>query len=109
MYVFKQNDDIPIRAVYQFSEMKNSLSIMILFVILLAFNAESWSQTYKYVDEKGVTHFTNVPADPRYKRASKSINPKAPQKPKGLKPRKDPGATSPKNFKRLNNPPGHSN
>lgn len=109
MYLFKHNDDILTWRGFQFKDMRNSLFIMILLVILLAFNAESWSQTYKYVDKKGVTHFTNVPADPRYKRASKSINPKAPQKPKGLKPRKDPGATSPKNFKRLNNPPGHSN
>jgi hypothetical protein len=92
--------------------MKNYLSIMILLVILLAFNAESWSQThkyYKYVDEKGVTHFTNVPADPRYNPASKSINRKAPKKPKALKPRSHSKSTPPPNVNRLNNPPGHSN
>jgi hypothetical protein len=88
---------------------KNALAPILLLIIPWFFNAESPAQVYKYVDKNGVAHFSNVPADPRYKRASKSINPKAPQKPKGLKPRKDPGATSPKNFKRLNNPPGHSN
>lgn len=36
-------------------------------MIFFVFNAESQAQVYKYVDKKGGTHFTNVPADSRYR------------------------------------------
>ena len=70
---------------------------------------ESQSQVYRYVDEKGVTHFTNAPADPRYKPASRSINRKASQKEKELKPKRHSKSTPPKDVNRLKNPPGPSN
>jgi len=81
-------------------DMKNPLLIMMLLVILLAFNGESWPQTYKYVDEKGVTHFTNVPADPRYKRASKSIDRQSSKKPKDARTRSHSKSTTPQNIRK---------
>jgi len=87
---------------------KNSLFIIVFFVILFAFSAESQSQAYKYVDKEGVHHFTNVPADPRYRPASGLINRKASKKHKDLKPRWHSESTPPKNVKSSKNPPGYS-
>jgi hypothetical protein len=44
--------------------------VVIFFLVLLAsfvFVQEIPAQVYKYVDEDGVTHFTDTPSDPRYK------------------------------------------
>ncbi len=59
---------------------KNALTSVLLLLIAWALNAESPAQVYKYVDKKGGAHFTNVPADPRYKPASRNINRKAPKR-----------------------------
>jgi lactam utilization protein B len=87
---------------------RNSLFLIVFFVIIFAFSAESQSQAYKYVDEKGVTHFTNVPADRRYRPASQLIERKAPKKHKDVKPKRHFELIPPKNVKRLN-PQGPSN
>jgi hypothetical protein len=88
---------------------KIDLFIMILLTNFFAFNAEGQSQVYKYVDNNGVAHFTNAPADPRYRPASRLINLKASQKHKDLKPRRHSESTAPQNVKKLKNPLGYSN
>jgi hypothetical protein len=87
---------------------KNSLFIIFFFVILFAFSAEGQSQAHKYVDKEGGYHFTNVPADPRYKPAPGLINRKASKRHKDLKPGWHSVSTPPKNVKNLKNPPGYS-
>jgi hypothetical protein len=88
---------------------KKDLFIMILLMIFFAFNAEGQSQVYKYVDKNGVAHFTNAPADPRYRPASRLINLKGSKKHKDLKPRRHSESKAPQNVKKLKNPLGYSN
>lgn len=42
------------------------LSLIFLFLILFS-SSSSWGGIYRYVDEKGVIHFTNCPRDPKFK------------------------------------------
>lgn len=84
---------------------KNSLTSILLLILLWAFNTESLAQVYKYVDKNGVAHFTNVPADPRYKPASRSINRKAPKKYKLSKSRRHSESMPSRNVKQVNQPP----
>jgi hypothetical protein len=88
---------------------KKDLFLMILLMIFFAFNAEGQSQVYKYVDKNAIAHFTNAPADPRYRPASRLINLKASKKNKDLKPRRHSESTAPQDVKKLKNPLGYSN
>jgi hypothetical protein len=89
--------------------MKKDLFIMILLMIFFAFNAEGQSQVYKYVNKNGCAHFTNAPADLRYRPASRLINLKASKKHKDLEPIRHSESTAPQNVKELKNPLGYSN
>ena len=83
----------------------NALAFAILLAILLGFNAESPAQqVYKYVDENGVTHFTNTPNDPRYKLSPRTINRKATKKHKRLKSGKYSEPMPPKQSDKVNQP-----
>ncbi len=73
---------------------KPFLSLIILPMFLFVCNTESQAQVYKYVDEKGITHFTNIPSDPRYKPASGYINQKSPKKHKPSKSKKHSKSTT---------------
>ncbi len=46
--------------------MRNLLSLIFL-VLILCFPLSSLAGIYRYVDEKGVIHFTNCPRDPKFK------------------------------------------
>lgn len=46
--------------------MKYFLPLIFLFLILFS-PPSSWGGIYRYVDEKGVIHFTNCPRDPKFK------------------------------------------
>jgi hypothetical protein len=83
---------------------KNALTSILLVIFLWAFNAESPGQVYKYVDKKGVTHFTNVPADPQYKPASGFINIKDAKKHRRSKSRRYSESIPPKNVKPASQP-----
>ena len=48
------------------------LAFYLIFFGFLSFFSSGSARVYKYVDEEGVPHYTNVPADPRYKPASAS-------------------------------------
>ena len=65
---------------------------LIGFMAIIAFFAFApalGTQTYKYVDKDGVTHFTNVPNSSKYKPASGYINHSSKKKkPKPVKKRK---------------------
>jgi hypothetical protein len=75
-------------------------------MILLPFKAESLAQVYKYVDKNGVPHYTNVPADPRYKPKSGHVKRKpAPAKIKHSKPGKYSKSSSSKIVNQANQPP----
>jgi hypothetical protein len=63
-------------------------------------NPETLAQYYRYVDKDGVSHFTNVPADPRYKPASGAKNRKVAKKPKPPKSKKHPQSAHPKPMKK---------
>jgi hypothetical protein len=84
---------------------KSALTSILLLLIAWAFNEESPAQVYKYVDKNGGAHFTNVPADPRYKPASRSINRKAPKKYKVSKSRRHSESMPSKNVKQVNQAP----
>jgi len=88
---------------------KKDLFTMILLGIFFASNAECQAQVYKYIDKNAVAHFTNAPADPTYRPASRLINLKASKKHKDLKPRRHSEFTAPQNVKKLKNPLGYSN
>lgn len=46
--------------------MANFLSLIFLFLILFS-SSPSLGGIYRYVDEKGIIHFTNCPRDPKFK------------------------------------------
>lgn len=51
-------------------------------VLFLAGGGAAWADIYRYVDKKGVVHFTNISTDPRYKpfiRSGKRVAAKGPQ------------------------------
>jgi hypothetical protein len=50
-------------------------SIVVLVCLLLASAADAGM--YRFVDESGTVHFTNVPADPRYRRLPGFVEPRA--------------------------------
>jgi hypothetical protein len=89
---------------------KKVLTSALLLIVLWIFSAQSPAQVYKYVDKKGVAHFTNVPADPQYKKASRITNRKAAKKHRGSKSRRysesaPPGNARPKSQSPLNQKP----
>lgn len=44
------------------------LVLLTVFAVVLSLSySDAWAAMYSYVDQFGVMHFTNVPADPRYK------------------------------------------
>jgi len=96
---------------FSYPEYMKTFSLVIVFSLmtLFAFIPESRSQVYKYVDEKGVTHFTNTPVDPRYRPASRSINRKASPRQSNLKIKRHSESKPLKGVNRLKNPPGHPN
>jgi hypothetical protein len=79
-----------------------SLFLLSLLMNFFLFNPEALAQYYRYVDEDGITHFTIVPADPRYKPASGAENRKVPKKPKQSKSKKHPQSAHPKPVERSN-------
>jgi hypothetical protein len=84
---------------------KNSLALIVFLIIPWFFNAESPAQVYKYVDKKGVAHYSNVPADPRYKPASKNINRNVRKRYKVSKSRRHSESMPPKKVNQTNQPP----
>ena len=73
---------------------KIALSFILFATFLLTPSGQGFPKTYKYVDEKGIAHFTNIPSDPRYEPVSGKRNPKG-NKQESLKP-KQPLPASPK-------------
>lgn len=51
----------------------------LLLLGLLAATAPAHAVLYSFVDESGVTHFTNVPSDPRFRKVPGSSPPPAPR------------------------------
>jgi len=48
-------------------EEKKSLFGLAVLVLTLLFSSQTFADIYKYVDEEGVIHFTNVPTDGKFK------------------------------------------
>jgi len=85
---------------------KKVLTLIIALMILLPYEAKSPAQVYKYVDKNGVPHFTNAPADPRYKPKSGHVKRKpGPPKSKRSKPGKYSKSSSSKIGEQANQPP----
>ncbi len=55
---------------------RSAAALLVLGILALA--VPSRATLYSYVDESGVTHFTNVPSDPRYRKVPGSSPPPAP-------------------------------
>ena len=83
---------------------KNALALILFLIIPWFFNAESPAQVYKYVDKNGVAHYSNVPADPKYKPASKNINRNVRKRYKFSKSRRYSESMPPKKVKQGNQP-----
>ncbi len=77
-----------------------SLILLSLLLNFFLFNPETPAQYYRYVDKEGVTHFTNVPADPRYKPAPRTKKRNVSKKPKAPKRKKPPELAPPRGAKK---------
>ncbi len=83
---------------------KNALALILLLITPWFLNAEGLAQVYKYVDKNGVAHFSNAPADPRDKPASKYVNRNVHKKYKLSKSRRYSESMPPKKVKQGNQP-----
>ncbi len=43
-------------------------SVISISIIILSFSASCFADIYKYIDDSGVAHFTNVPGDSKYRK-----------------------------------------